>query len=90
MAMEKQYDLEVNVFNWIEEKLSPKLCTSEEFIYNEMESQSDFSLPIIYQPFDSTKTFHWTDRGALLIFYIQHMEKVKNYWTLDQEMVGPR
>lgn len=68
MAMEKQYDLEVNVFNWIEEKLSPKLCTSEEFIYNEMESQSDFSLPIIYQPFDSTKTFHWTDRGALFDF----------------------
>ncbi len=54
-----------NVFNWIEEKLSPDFCTSEEFIYNEMESQSDFGLPIIYQPFDYTKSLHWADRGNL-------------------------
>lgn len=54
-----------DIFNWIETKLKPSFCTSEEFIYNEMESQSGYCLPIIYQPFDATKKHHWVDRGAL-------------------------
>lgn len=68
MSMGNQSILEENVFNWIEEKLMPKSCTSEEFIYDEMESQSEYSLPIIYQPFDATQMFHWTDRGQLYDF----------------------
>lgn len=55
----------MDIINWIEEKLRPKLCTSEEFIYNEMDSQSGYSLPIIYQPFDGIKKSHWADRGSL-------------------------
>lgn len=68
MSMENQNVLEENVFNWIEEKLMPKSCTSEEFIYDDMESQSVYSLPVIYQPFDATQMFHWVDRGQLYDF----------------------
>ncbi|SCL96006.1 class I SAM-dependent methyltransferase [Sporanaerobacter sp. PP17-6a] len=68
MSMENRNVSEKNVFNWIEEKLMPKSCTSEEFIYNEMESQSEYSLPIIYQPFDASKISHWKDRGQLYDF----------------------
>ena len=55
----------MHVFDWIEQKLKPKLCNSEEFFYDEMESQSDYCLPIIYQPFDVNKRSHWKDRGSL-------------------------
>lgn len=68
MSMENQNILKKNVFNWIEEKLIPKPCTSEKFIYNELESQSGYSLPIIYQPFDATQILHWKDRGQLYHF----------------------
>ena len=68
MSMENRNALENNVFNWINKKLMPKLCTSEEFIYNELESQSEFGLPIIYEPFDGAKRLHWVDRGQLYDF----------------------
>ena len=57
-----------SVFDWIEERFDPQICTSEEFIYDEMESQSGFSLPIIYQPFDSREKWHWADRGSAYDF----------------------
>lgn len=57
-----------NVFRWIEENLYPKPCTSEDFVYNEMESQSGFSLPVIYQDFDAGDRWHWNDRGMLYDF----------------------
>jgi len=66
--MEKQNVSENSVFNWINEKLTPKFCTTEKFIYNEMESQSDFGLPFIYKPFDATEMLHWVDRGQLYDF----------------------
>ncbi|MFA5524950.1 MAG: methyltransferase domain-containing protein [Tissierellales bacterium] len=68
MLIKNQNSSERNIFDWIEKELKPELCTSEEFIYNEMESQSGYSLPVIYQPFDSTKKWHWTDRGDLYDF----------------------
>jgi ubiquinone/menaquinone biosynthesis C-methylase UbiE len=55
----------VDVFQWIEETLRPKTCHSEEFIYDDMDSQSGRSLPIIYVPFDAGIRAHWRDRGAL-------------------------
>ncbi|CAK7066555.1 class I SAM-dependent methyltransferase [Tissierella sp.] len=67
MSMEKSI-AEKSIFSWIEEKLAPIYCTSEEFIYNEMESQSGYSLPIIYKPFDVTKKSHWDDRGRMYDF----------------------
>lgn len=68
MSIKNQNIQEQNLFKWIETELKPNFCTSEEFIYNEMESQSGYSLPIIYQPFDSTKESHWVDRGMLYDF----------------------
>lgn len=54
------------IFDWIERELSPRDCNSEEFFYNEMESQSGYSLPILYQPFDLRQRSHWHDRGEIL------------------------
>jgi len=65
MSKENQDVIKNKIFTWIEEKLKPEFCTSEEFIYNEMESQSDFSLPVIYQDFDANNKWHWSDRGML-------------------------
>ena len=59
---------ETGVFDWIERELKPEPCTSEEFVYNEMESQSGYSLPVIYQPFDAGNKWHWSDRGMLFDF----------------------
>ena len=60
----------MNIFEWIEVELQPTICDSEEFMYNEMDSQSDYSLPIIYQPFDTRKKSHWRDRGSLFDFLL--------------------
>ena len=60
--------LKINILNWIEEEFKPQFCTSEEFIYDDMESQSGYSLPIIYKTFDGTKKSHWVDRGHLYDF----------------------
>lgn len=67
MSMEKLIK-EKSIFDWIEEKLAPIYSTSEEFIYNEMESQSGYGLPIIYKPFDCTNKYHWVDRGLMYDF----------------------
>jgi len=58
----------VDVFQWIDAVLQPKVCHSEEFIYDDMDSQSGRSLPIIYEPFDASRRSHWRDRGALFDF----------------------
>jgi SAM-dependent methyltransferase len=58
----------LDVFQWIEEVLHPRTCSSVEFIYEDMESQSGRSLPIVYQPFEASSRGHWRDRGALFDF----------------------
>lgn len=68
MLIKNQECNEKNIFCWIEKELNPELCASEEFIYNEMESQSGYSLPIIYQAFDAADRWHWYDRGMLYDF----------------------
>lgn len=55
----------MDIFGWIEQELRPKTCNSEEFMYDDMDSQSARSLPVIYQPFDVAKKSHWRDRGSL-------------------------
>lgn len=55
----------MDVFTWIEQTLDPKACDSTEFMYDDMESQSDYCLPLIYQPFDAGIKGHWCDRGSL-------------------------
>jgi len=58
----------MNTFEWIDQTLAPRVCNSEEFFYNEMDSQSGYCLPVIYQPFDARSRSHWHDRGALFDF----------------------
>ena len=58
----------MNVFDWIERELAPTRCNSEAFFYDEMESQSGYCLPVIYQPFDAGQKSHWRDRGSLFDF----------------------
>ncbi len=58
----------MDISNWINENLKPENCTSDRFIYDDMDSQSGYCLPLIYQPFDSSKRFHWADRGCLYDF----------------------
>jgi len=61
-------NLIVEIFEWINSYLQPELCTSDKFIYDDMESQSGRSLPVIYQPFDGSQRGHWRDRGSLFDF----------------------
>jgi len=58
----------MDIFDWIKVNLKPEVCTSDRFIYDDMDSQSGRSLPIIYQPFDLREKSHWQDRGALFDF----------------------
>ena len=58
----------MDVLSWIEQNLNPKICLSTAFFYDEMESQSDFSLPILYQSFDPNQRWHWSDRGQIFDF----------------------
>lgn len=58
----------MDIIAWIEKSLSPTACNSEAFFYDEMESQSGFCLPVIYQPFDAQTGWHWGDRGSLYDF----------------------
>ena len=62
------FSISPRVFGWIEERLNPRPCHSGEFMYDEMESQSDRCLPLIYRPFDPGDRAHWRDRGALFDF----------------------
>lgn len=57
-----------SLIEWIERKLRPQSCNSGEFFYDDMESQSGYCLPVIYQEFDITRRGHWCDRGALFDF----------------------
>lgn len=53
---------------WIEEELLPELCNSDSLFYDDMESQSSYSLPVIYRPFDGCNAGHWADRGSVYDF----------------------
>jgi ubiquinone/menaquinone biosynthesis C-methylase UbiE len=58
----------MDLIAWIEKNLKPKDCNSEAFFYDEMESQSGFCLPVIYQPFDAKTGWHWGERGSIYDF----------------------
>jgi SAM-dependent methyltransferase len=59
-----------DAIEWIVAELRPRECTSAEFIYDDMESQSGRSLPVVYRPFDPGDRSHWRDRGAILDFLL--------------------
>ena len=56
----------IGIVHWIEQNLPITSCTSDVFIYDDMESQSLQSLPVIYKPFDVNQVSHWQDRGQIL------------------------
>ncbi len=58
----------MDIIKWIEQNLNPKICNSEQFFYDDMESQSGFCLPVIYQPFDANIGWHWGERGSIYDF----------------------
>lgn len=60
----------MTVFAWLRRTLAPVVCTSETFIYDDMDSQSGHALPHIYRPFDITKRAHWRDRGSLFDYLL--------------------
>lgn len=53
----------MDVFDWVKTEFNPRVCDSAEFIYDEMDSQSERCLPIIYRPFDPSSKGDWRDRG---------------------------
>jgi len=50
-------------------------------LYDDMESQSCYSLPVIYQPFDPQKRSHWVDVGQIQDFL--HAAKISGGKVLD-------
>lgn len=89
-SMEKLGGKVVNVFDWIERELMPTKCNSETFFYDEMESQSGYCLPIIYQPFDAGRGSHWRDRGSLFDFLCLTGGEGKRLLDLAPAMGGRR
>ncbi len=58
----------MNIFEWIQKECEPRSCASVDFMYEEMDSQSGYCLPIIYKPFDAADRTHWRDRGSCFDF----------------------
>lgn len=56
------------LIDFIKTELCPRVTTSDEALYQYMESQSNFSLAIVYKPFDATRRFHWSDHARCLDF----------------------
>ncbi|MFC1587619.1 class I SAM-dependent methyltransferase [Planctomycetota bacterium] len=59
-----------NIISWILDNVPLRECTSAEFIYDRMESQSGKSLPGIYESFNAAKSSHFADRGSILDFQV--------------------
>ncbi len=72
----------MNIFDYLEKKYKFKEMNSCNFIYDDMESQSNEFLPVIYKEFDMKNKFHWADRGALWDF-IYSINADKNSKILD-------
>lgn len=58
----------MDIYAWIENELKPTIHDSTTFMYNDMDSQSNYCLPLIYRPFDVHMREHWRDRGACFDF----------------------
>ncbi|HWI64017.1 MAG TPA: GNAT family N-acetyltransferase [Symbiobacteriaceae bacterium] len=54
------------LIDFIKTDLRPRRVTSDEALYQYMESQSNYSLAIVYKPFDANRRYHWSDHGRCL------------------------
>ncbi len=70
MTLQQNTNQLPETINWILNNLSLEKCTSAQFMYNIMESQSCKCLPVIYQPFDKNIKAHFVDQAQ--IFDFQH------------------
>jgi len=52
----------------MQDTFKPGTCTSVAFMYDDMDSQSGYCLPVIYKPFDTADRAHWRDRGSCFDF----------------------
>lgn len=59
-----------DLFRWIGEELKPKPVTSAELLYDLMDSQAGYQLPLIHIPFDAGNRYHWADRGAMFDYLL--------------------
>ncbi len=64
----KKFEEKNAVIEWILDNIELKKCSSAEFVYNHMESQSEKCLPIIYKIFDAKDPVHFADRARILDF----------------------
>lgn len=62
--MEQEWSVE----EWIWENLSPVETVSASLLYERMESQSSFKLPMIYEPLNVQEKGHWHDATICAIF----------------------
>ncbi len=60
----------LELFDWIEQELGPKPATSVELLYDLMDSQAMYQLPLIHTAFDAGNRYHWADRGAMFDFLL--------------------
>ena len=60
----------MDILEWVNKELNPESSTTDRFIYDDMDSQSEYCLPIIYEPFDATRKSHWTDRGSMFDYLL--------------------
>jgi SAM-dependent methyltransferase len=65
------------IVEWILESLPVRHCDSPEYMYDEMESQADYSLPVVHEPFDPTKRNHWKHQGHVLDFLLSTRAEAK-------------
>ncbi len=58
----------MRITDWIMARLPHRQCPSTEFMYDDMASQSGYSLPVIYKELDVTRRGDWRDEGQILDF----------------------
>ena len=54
---------------WALAHATHRSCTSTEFMYDDMASQSGRSLPVVYREFDLGRASDWHDEGCILDFF---------------------
>ncbi len=68
MRLKKGVQWVLSILEWIEENLQPEICTTDILLYDDMESQSGYSIPILYKPFDAYNSKHWASYASALDF----------------------
>jgi ubiquinone/menaquinone biosynthesis C-methylase UbiE len=73
-------NIQTNDFlTWIAEQNVTQ--SDSQVLYDDMESQSSYSLPVVYQPFDPQQLSHWMDVGRTQDFL--HAAKISGGKVLD-------